>query len=160
MHEVTLRPVPDADLLTVERRLTVDRLPGFIADAADRIRDHLDGCGAAPAGALRVIYHGMVTEDGDGPVEVAVPFTGSVPPVDDLRVRRQAAGTEAVTALTRSQAAFPQILSAYDAVGRWMDDGGLRRAGSPAEVYLTSREVADADPEAVHVEVVWPVSGG
>ncbi len=160
VHTVALRPVPAADLLTAERRLTVDRLPGFISDAADRLSAHLAACGAAPAGPLRVIYHGMVTEDGDGPVEVAVPFTGTVPAVDDLRVRRQAAGTEAVTALTRRQADFPEILAAYDAVGRWIDDEGLHRAGSPAEVYLTAREDADAEPDAVHLEVVWPVSGG
>lgn len=158
VHPVALRAVPVADLLTAERRLTVDRLPGFIADAAARIDAHLTACGAAPAGPLRVIYHGMVTEDGDGPVEVAVPFRGTVSAVDDLRVRRQGAGTEAATALTRRESSFPRILAAYDAVGRWIDDAGLTRAGSPAEVYLTSREAAAADPDAVHLEVVWPVS--
>ena len=156
VHDITLRPVADADLLTAERRLTVDRLPAFIADAAARIEAHLAGCGATATGPLRVIYHGMVTEDGDGPVEVAVPFAGSVTAVDDLRVRRQAAGSEACTALSRREAEFPHILAAYDAVGRWIDDGGLRRAGSPAEVYPTSRDV---DPDAVHLEVVWPVEG-
>jgi DNA-binding transcriptional MerR regulator len=157
VHDVTLRPVEAADLLTAERRLTVDRLPAFIADAAARIEAHLAGCGATATGPLRVIYHGMVTEDGDGPVEVAVPFTGTVPAVDDLRVRRQAAGSEACTALSRRDAEFPHVLAAYDAVGRWIDDEGLRRAGSPAEVYLTSREAAGTAPDAVHLEVVWPV---
>jgi len=107
------------------------------------------------SGPLRVIYHGMVTEDSDGPVEVAVPFTGGVAAADDLRVRRQESGTEAWTAVTRAQSDFPQILGAYDALGRWIDDSGMRRAGSPAEVYLTPRDVA---PDEVHLEVVWPVS--
>jgi hypothetical protein len=97
VHDIALRPVPDADLLTAERRLTVE----------------------------------------------------------DLRVRRQGSGTEASTALTRAQSDFPQILGAYDALGRWIDDSHVRRAGSPAEVYLTAREVA---PDVVHLEVVWPVS--
>jgi hypothetical protein len=70
-------------------------------------------------------------------------------------VRRQGTGTEAWTALTRAQSDFPQILGAYDALGRWIDDSDVRRAGSPAEVYLTPREVA---PDVVHLEVVWPVS--
>ena len=155
MHEIALRPVPEGDLLTAERRLTVEDLPAFITDAAERITRHLRDSGAEEAGPLRVIYHGMVTEDSDGPVEVAVPFTGRVDAVDDLRVRRQAGGTEAWTALTRRQAVFPQILGAYDAVGRWLDGEGLRRAGSPAEVYLTPRE---GHPEEVHVEIVWPVT--
>ncbi len=78
--------------------------------------------------------------------------------VDDLLVRRQGSGTEAWTALTRRDADFPRILGAYDALGRWIDDSGMQRAGSPAEVYLTPREAADADPDRVHLEVVWPVS--
>ncbi len=158
VHEIALRQVPDGDLLTVERRLTVEELPAFISDASDRITGHLEASGAAVAGPLRVIYHGMVTEDSDGPVEVAVPFTGGVAAAEDLRVRRQGSGTEAWTALTRRDADFPRILGAYDALGRWIDDSGMQRAGSPAEVYLTPREAADADPDRVHLEVVWPVS--
>ena len=142
VHEIALRPIPEGNLLTAERRLTVEDLPAFIGDAAERITRHLDASGATEAGPLRVIYHGMVTEDSDGPVEVAVPFTGR----------------EAVTALTRREVDFPQILGAYDAVGRWIDQAGLTRAGSPAEVYLTSRAAADADPAAVHLEVAWPVT--
>ncbi len=146
MHDIALRPVPESDLLTAERRLTVEDLPDFINGAAGRITAHLTASGATPAGPLRVVYHGMVTEDSDGPVEVAVPFTGSVGAVGDLRVRRQAGGTEAWTALTRREADFPQILGAYDALGCYIDDAGLERAGSPAEVYLTPREVADTEP--------------
>ncbi len=155
VHDIALRPVPEGDLLTAERRLTVEDLPGFIADAASRITGHLDASGAAAAGPLRVIYHGMVTEDSDGPVEVAVPFTGSVADADGLRVRRDPGGTEAFTALTRGEAEFPQVLGAYDSLGRWIDDSDLHRAGSPAEVYLTPRDVAPDEP---HMEVVWPVS--
>ncbi len=158
MHDIALRPVPEQDLLTAERRLTVEDLSGFIGDAATRITGHLEASGAAAAGPVRVIYHGMVTEDSDGPVEVAVPFTGSVAAVDDLRVRRLAGGTEAWTALTRAESDFPRILGAYDALGRWIDEAGMQRAGSPAEVYLTSRAAADADPDRVHLEVVWPVA--
>ncbi len=157
VHQIALRPIPEGDLLTAERRLTVEDLPAFITDATARIARHLADSGAGEAGPLRVIYHGMVTEDSDGPVEVAVPFTGRVDAVDDLRVRRQGGGTEAWTALTRRQAAFPQILGAYDAVGRWIDAEGLRRAGSPAEVYLSSQ---DGDPDELHVEVAWPVDRG
>ncbi|MFW3170896.1 MerR family transcriptional regulator [Geodermatophilus sp. CPCC 206100] len=151
---VALRTTGEHKLLTAERRLTVEELDGFITTARQAIEEHLTASGAARAGALRVVYHGMVTEDSDGPVEVAVPFTGSVEPVADLRVRLQPAGREAVTALTRDQAEFPRILDAYDAVARWCDAAGLERTGSPAEVYLTGRDV---EPATVHLEVAWPV---
>jgi DNA-binding transcriptional MerR regulator len=155
VHDIALRTVPGQDLLTTERRQTVDGLSDFIGTAVARITAHLETSGAAVAGPLRVIYHGMVTEDSDGPVEVAIPFTGSVAPVDDLRVRRDPGGTEAWTALTRQEAEFPQVLGAYDDLGRWIDDSDLHRAGHPAEVYLNPRDVA---PHVVHMEVVWPVS--
>jgi hypothetical protein len=47
------------------------------------------------------------------------------------------------------------VLGAYDDLGRWIDDSDLHRAGHPAEVYLTPRDV---EPDVVHMEVVWPVS--
>lgn len=69
-------------------------------------------------------------------------------------MRRQPAGREAVTVLTRDEAEFPRILDAYDAVARWCDAAGLERAGSPVEVHLTGRDV---DPGRAHLEVAWPV---
>ncbi len=155
VYEVQTRDVPELKLLSAERRLTVAELSDFIADARREITDTLAAAGVPVAGPARVIYHGMVTEDSDGPVEVAVPFTGSVEPVGELRVRLQGARREAVTALSRDRAEFPGILGAYEAVSRWVDEAGLQRAGSPAEVYLTDRSAPDDG--GTHVEVTWPV---
>ncbi|MGY1689455.1 MerR family transcriptional regulator [Geodermatophilus sp. SYSU D01105] len=155
VHDVALRTTDELTLLSTRRTTTVDGLDAVITTAREAIEAHLDASGAARAGALRVVYHGMVTEDSDGPVEVAVPFTGVVEPVADLRVRRQPAGREAVTVLARGEAEFPRLLDAYDAVARWCDAAGLRRAGSPAEVHLTGRDV---DPGEPHLEVAWPVA--
>ncbi len=155
VHHVALRTTDEAVLLTTQRRLTAEELGSFIPDAARVLEEHLAASGATRAGALRVVYHGMVTADSDGPVEVAVPFTGTVRPTGELAVRRQPAGREAVTVLTRAEAEFPQLLDAYDAVARWCDAAGLARSGSPAEVYLTGRDVGPGEP---HLEVAWPVS--
>lgn len=156
MYDVQLRDVPEQKLLTAERRLTVDALDDFIDTATAAITRHLDESGLTPCGQLRVIFHGMVTEDSDGPVEVAVPFAGSVEPVGELRVRLQPAGSEAFTRLTRVQSEFPGILDAYRAVGHWIDQKPMRRAGSPAEVYLVGPHCADADPDAPYFDVAWP----
>ncbi|MGY1651657.1 hypothetical protein [Geodermatophilus sp. SYSU D01119] len=143
-------------MLTAERRLAIDGLDAFISGAGEEIDAHLTRCGARPAGPLRVVHHGMVTEDGDGPVEGVRPFTGSVEPAGELRIRLQHAGREAVTCLSRREAEFPGILRAYDAGGAWVDARGLERAGSPAEVHLGAR---DAGPDEPHVEVARPASG-
>ena len=68
-------------------------------------------------GPVLVHFHGYVTRDSDGPVEVAVPFTGSVEPIDDLRVRISPAGTDAFLPVARADADFPGILRVYDALG-------------------------------------------
>jgi hypothetical protein len=86
---------------------------------------------------------------------VALPFSGTVRPTGERAVRRQPAGREAVTVLTRAEAGFPRLLDAYDAVARWCDAAGLARTGSPVEVSLTGRGVGPGEP---HLEVVWPVS--
>lgn len=154
MHDVVLRTTDELTLLTTQRRLTVEALGSFVPDAARALEEHLAASGATRAGALRVVYHGMVTADSDGPVEVALPFRGTVRPTGELAVRRQPAGREAVTVLTRAEAEFPRLLDAYDAVARWCDAARLARTGSPVEVYLTGRDVGPGEP---HLEVAWPV---
>lgn len=153
MYDVELRQVEAQKLLSTTRRLTVEQLDDFIRSSSQTLASHLESSGAQ-GGWLRVIFHGMVTEDSDGPVEVAMPFTGSVEPVDDLSVRMQPAGAEAYTRLTRAEGEFPGILEAYDAVGRWIDANGMRRAGSPAEVYFTESD--DAAPDQPYFDVAWP----
>lgn len=155
VYDVETRDAPELKLLTAERRLTVDELSDFIGRARGQILEALAAAGVPATGPMRVIYHGMVTEDSDGPVEVAVPFTGSIDPVGELRVRLQAPRREAVTGVTRDRAEFPEILGAYDAVARWIDAAGLTRAGVPAEVYLTDRSAPDDG--STHLEVAWPV---
>lgn len=152
MYEISLRDVPERKLLSSTRRLTVDRLDDYIRATSTALTEHLEGHGLQP-GPLRVIFHGMVTDDSDGPVEVAMPFDGSIEPVGELGVRLLPAGPEAYTRLTRAQMEFPGILEAYDAVARWIDANGLRRAGSPAEVYLADPDAGEHEPYA---DVVWP----
>jgi hypothetical protein len=68
-------------------------------------------------------------------VEVAVPFTGSVEPVGDLRVRLSPAGTDAFLPVAEADADFPVILRVYDTLEAWIDAQQLVSIGSPAEVW-------------------------
>lgn len=70
----------------------------------------------------------IVNEDSDGPVEVAIPVrTGSA------ATRREPAHRQAYVAVTRAQWEWPQILSAYDAVEKWIHRHGRSCIGSPRE---------------------------
>ena len=82
-----------------------------------------------------VIYHGEVNEDSDGPVEVCVPVSGDGD-LSGQAHRVEPAHREAYTEITVAQVAFPQILSAYEAVERWIGENGREITGSPREVYV------------------------
>ena len=70
-------PVHERDLaqqivLTEQRHVYIGQLAGGTREAAVRLTAHAGRCGGA-AGGHFVIFHGMVTADSDGPVEVCVP---------------------------------------------------------------------------------------
>ena len=135
-----LRNRPQRKLLSREQRVRIDRLPAFIAGAQERIRAQLRAAGMPGDGPMLVHFHGYVTRDSDGPVEVAVPFTGSVEPIDDLRVRISPAGTDAFLPVAGADADFPGILRVYDALEAWIDAHHLVCADSPVEIWPGSDE--------------------
>jgi len=129
----SLRARPERKLLSREGRVLIGELDEFVEQAQACLRDHLRACGLSDVGELLVTFRGFVTEDSDGPIEVAVPFTGSVEPVADLRVRLSPAGAELVLPLAEGEATFPGILAAYDAVEAWIDAHGLVQVSDPVE---------------------------
>lgn len=146
MYEIGTRDVPEQKVLSVQRNVTADRLGEFVDDAYPRLYAHLEAAGVTAAGPSMMIYHGMVTEDSDGPVEICVPFTGAVEPVADLGVRLEPARTEAYTTITKEQVRYPEILRAYDAVADWLQEHGHKGVLSPREVYGDMDAAAPDEP--------------
>jgi hypothetical protein len=130
-----LRDRPPRKLLSRERRVHIGELEEFEASSTRQIRAALRVAGAEAEGPMLVYFHGLVTHDSDGPAEVAVAFTGSVEPVDDLRVRLQPAGIDAVLTVPKRDAVFPDILRYYDAVEEWINERRLGYDGSPTEIW-------------------------
>jgi hypothetical protein len=58
--------------------------------------------------------------------------------------------------LTKAQVAYPQILSAYDAVETWAPDQGHTVTGSPREVYFADFDAAGPDDPVT--DIAFPVS--
>jgi DNA-binding transcriptional MerR regulator len=127
-----LRVRPPRKLLCEERRVHIGELDTFVTDVQRRVRARLQATGLPGDGPTLVHFHGFVTHDCDGPVEVAVPFTGSVEPVDDLRVRLSPAGTDVYLPVTEADAGFPDILRAYETVEAWIDANRLISLASPS----------------------------
>jgi DNA-binding transcriptional MerR regulator len=156
MFNIETRQVPDQQVATLEKKVLVAELPGFIDEAMGTVYDVL-GQEGVETGVPFVIYHGEVNTDSDGPVEVCVPFEGDVKPVGQIRLRMEPAHQEVFTRITKSQVAFPGILEAYVAVEQWASDRRMVSLGSPREIYFADWNAADDDDPAC--DVALPVAG-
>ena len=154
MFEIHEREVAEQTILTEQRHVQVGELSDFIGAAMmwlGRIAAEHGGVTAAPF----VVYHGEVNEDSDGPVEVCIPIDPARA-TPNAATHREAAHREAYTTITKAQAVFPQILSAYDAVAHWIETQGKRGTGSPREVYFA--DLGAAGPHDAVCDIAFPIA--
>ena len=154
MYKIQVRDIPEQRVLTEQRHLTVAGLPDFIGSALGRqlaiVATH-----GGPVGPNVVIYHGQVDEDSDGPVEVCTPLPEGTGDLPGAATRIEPAHREAYTRIRKAQVAFPQILSAFDAVGKWVTDHGHTMSAAPREVYFTDFMAAGPDDEVC--DIAFPI---
>jgi hypothetical protein len=126
---------------------------GWIEAAGHRLYEAAGEHGGI-CGNSFIVYHGEVTEDSDGPVEICLPV--AAPAASAGPIRTEPAHREVDVRLVRSQVEYPQILSAYDAVERWVAARDRDIAGPPREVYFSDFGAAGPDDEVC--DVAFPVS--
>lgn len=148
------RDVGEQVVLTEQRYVTSAELP-WIRDATARltaVADHYGG----PAGSRFVVFHGEVTEDDDGPVEVCVPVVPGAVDAQRFALRREPAHREAYIAVVKGHFEAPLIMSVYDAVHRWIRSRGRRETGPSREVYGYAADPDSAAPDDVVCDVAVP----
>jgi DNA-binding transcriptional MerR regulator len=146
-YPVELRRVAEAKVASVRREVDQQGLAETISCLDERLHQHLREQGAEPAGAAWVVYHGLVTPDCEGTIEVYRPFTGPADPAGPIVIRIEPARTEAFCTIPRDDCWFPRIVLAHQTVRSWVDRSGLTIAGAPREEYLGDwDELSPADP--------------
>jgi DNA-binding transcriptional MerR regulator len=154
---VRLRSVAEAKVAAIRRDVDQPALVPTMMAAEDELRRHLRAGGAEPTGELWVIYHGRVTPDSEAPVEVCLPFTGTVDPAGPIVIRIEPARTEAYATMARDDCYYPRIMLAYDTVEAWQRRSGRPGTGPPREVYFARWEdTGGADP---FCHVAQPIGG-
>lgn len=153
MYTIQERVVPEQTVVTEQRHLLAAELPEWIEAAMGRLWPIAERLGGVTGPAI-VIYHGEVNEESDGPVEVCLPVSPG-DKVTDAPLRIEPAHREAFTRIRKAQVAYPQILSAYDAVGEWIMTNGHPMAGSPREVYFADFGAAQPDDEVC--DIAFPI---
>lgn len=137
MFEVQTKHVPAQRYVSKTANVTADALGQFIQASIGEL------AAGGIEGAPFTVFHGLVNETDDGPVEVGVP-RGSGD-------RELPAGEVAFVAVSGESAKFPEILGAYDALSRWARERDRTFAAPPREVYLSR----PGEPE--EWEVAWPL---
>lgn len=148
---IAIREVKACKLITSQRQLTIEALDTFMASAEADIRGYLNRCGTASDGPMTVHFHETVKRDSEGLVEVAIAFEGGIEPVDDLRIRLQAAQRVAFLPVPATYENFPLILRIYDAIETWLDArSDVQCTGSPYEIYPGS--------DGASFDVAYPIT--
>lgn len=141
MFSIQTRHVESQRMMSIQRRLHGSETDAFVAEAKASFAAHLDEI--APIGPFMLIFHGIVDDANDGPIEAVLGCPEGVQPNDIVGVRTEPAHDEAYTTITKAQWGFPAILAAYDAVG------ASPEAGARPDSTLSCREVYLAEPDEV-----------
>jgi len=138
MFEVRTKTLGPLRYVSRTARVRVEELPRHIETTIRELRAE-----NVPAGADFVVYHGEVNESADGPVEVALPTEDG---------EHELAATEvAYTIAEGTDAKFPAIIGAYDAVATWAKQNGRELDGSPLEINRCE------EGQPARLEIAWPI---
>ncbi len=155
MFEIRERDIAEQTVLTEQRHTTVQGLTDWLDDCMPRLHT-LAAANGRITGAAFIIYHGEVSEESDGPVEVCIPIDAATLATIGGPTRVEPAHHEAYTRIPKSMVEYPQIITAYDAVEGWITTHGKRMAGSPREVYFA--DFMNAGPDDEVVDIAFPIA--
>ncbi|MFF2045719.1 MerR family transcriptional regulator [Kitasatospora sp. NPDC058170] len=153
MYEIAEREVPEQKVAFVQQHATADQLEGFLVSSTELLFAHLRAAGACLSGPVFAVYHGLVDQDGNGPVELCAPTDSPIGPAGRIGVRLEPAHREAFIELRKEQCAYPTLAGAFEAAASWLDDQGLRPSASAREVYYPNWSGAAADEHVLDVAV-------
>jgi len=141
MFTVQTRHVPAQRVMSMQRRLRAPETDDFVAEAKAAFAAHLGG--THPTGPFTLIFHGIVDNESDGPLEATLGCPDTVGVTDVIGIRTEPEHDEAFTTISKAQWAYPAILAAYDAVGCSPEVAARPKS------RLSCREVYVAEPSAI-----------
>jgi DNA-binding transcriptional MerR regulator len=154
MFTIHTRHVPERHFLSIQRRLRANETDAFVREAKSAFADHLRD--TKPSGPFTLVFHGIVSNESDGPLEATLACPDDVGPAGVIGVRTEEAHDEAFTTITKAQWDYPAILAAYDAVA-CSPEAAARPNGrlSCREVYLA--EPASINDDELICDIAFPL---
>jgi len=144
--EVNVKTVASQQVISITRHVKVNKLDETIQKSLETLRAF---AGEKQTEAPFGIYHGSISEQEDGPIEICLPITEGVKAKGDVQVKTLEGGNAASVTMLGAQCDFPAILGAYDAAADWIQKNGYQMGEAPREVWH-STSGTDAK-----MEIVW-----
>jgi AraC family transcriptional regulator len=144
-----LQPQP---ALVVKRRVARSEIAATIAESLGKTFPYALQNGLAIAGRPFVRYSdvgpGLMT------METGTPLAAPAAGVGDIEAITLPGGPAAVAV---HMGPYDKLQDTYAAIERWMQQQGVRPAGSPWESYITD-PAEHPDPATWRTDVYWPIS--
>ncbi|MFV5998953.1 MerR family transcriptional regulator [Streptomyces sp. NPDC056231] len=153
MYVIAEREVCQQKVVFVQQHVTAEHLGAFLGEATEQLFAYLRAADAGLSGPVFAVYHGLVDQDGNGPVEVCVPTESPVQPTGRIGVRLEPAHRQAFTELRKGQSEYPTVAGAFAALASWLDGRGLQPSASAREIYYPNWADADADEHVMDIAV-------
>ncbi|HNB52234.1 MAG TPA: MerR family transcriptional regulator, partial [Anaerolineales bacterium] len=94
-YEVTVKTIPQQQVLSQTHRIKVDKLDTTIRESLDALYALAREQNASPIEAPFGIFHGAINTQEDGPIEICLPVNGQVTPKGNTVVKELAGGKAA-----------------------------------------------------------------
>lgn len=154
-YRIAERTVDEQKVLFTQRHVDASTLADYLAEATEVLFDHLRRAGAELSGPVFAAYHGLVSEDSHGLVEVCAPTRHAVEPAGRVGIRMEPAHRAAYTVVTKRNTGYPAMAAAHDALGAWLTTHGHTRVGPHREVYYPNWTTAQS-PDSPVADVACP----
>lgn len=153
------RTVPAQTVISELRHLTAPDLPAWSHEATRRLTA-IACAHEAETGPVFILFHGDLSEEGDGPLELCVPVDPDRLRGVDVPMRTLPPRQEAYVALRQAEMTYPGIVAVHDAVEAWIDASGGVLDGPAREVYFPVFGQAPATEIVGEVAYAFSTPGG
>lgn len=143
-YNVQTRRIAARHVLSITRHLRTAETDAFFKDAFSRLRAAGPGL-AGIEGVPYLVFHGEVSDDSDGPMELCRPVDADLDRARlaaDVEVRLEAAHDEAFVRLSMAQLGWPAMLPVVDALEAWTATNHRRPAGALRQVLIADQRTA------------------
>jgi DNA-binding transcriptional MerR regulator len=148
VYDIQTRQMPARTVATINRRVDLAGIDAFFNESFGRLR----GLGAGLegiAGCPYLVFYGEVSEDSDGPVELARPVSDEAAAViaDEAGIDRidEPAHDEVFIRLPARDMSWPAMQPAYEALGAWVATSGRSPSAHIRQVLIADQRTADPD---------------